>query len=244
MTKRMSRALILPVVVLAGAGLAACSTNEKPATSVATAPAVVTTAQQVPEAGLNGGGSADAGSSAGAGESSSTSTSTSASATLKKVDGSNAGTATFTEKDGVVVIDVKATGLPAGFHGLHIHSVGKCEASSTAATGGPAGAFLSSGGDFQVSGHTGHPASGDLVSIYVNSNGTGETVTTTNAFKVSELTSGVGTSIVIHADADNFGNVPASEYSNITPGQSVPDMNTLDTGDAGARIACGVIKAG
>ena len=52
--------------------------------------------------------------------------------------------------------------LTPGFHGLHIHSVGKCEANSVAPTGGAPGDFNSAGGHFQVPGHSGHPASGDL----------------------------------------------------------------------------------
>ena len=69
----------------------------------------------------------------------------------------------------------KTTGpgeLTPGFHGLHIHSVGKCEASSVAPTGGEPGDFNSAGGHFQVPGHSGHPASGDLTSLQVREDGT------------------------------------------------------------------------
>ncbi|MDF0529478.1 superoxide dismutase family protein [Tsukamurella sp. 8F] len=247
MTKRMSRsrALVLPALALAVVGLAGCAADEQASDVKKDAPVVVS-GNKVPSDAPIGekaeGGHGESDGSGGGTESGGRSQA--ATAPLKKADGSSAGTATFTEKDGVVVVDVKVTGLPAGFHGLHVHSVGKCEAPSTAPSGGAPGAFLSAGSHFQVSGHTGHPASGDLVSIYVNSNGTGETVTTTSAFKVSDLTSGAGTSIMVHADPDNFGNVPATKYANITPGQPVPDQSTMDTGDAGARIACGVIKAG
>ncbi len=40
--------------------------------------------------------------------------------------------------------------LAPGFHGLHIHSVGKCEANSVAPTGGAPGDFASAGGHLQV----------------------------------------------------------------------------------------------
>ena len=51
-----------------------------------------------------------------------------------------------------------ATGkLAPGFHGMHIHSVGKCEANSVAPTGGAPGDFNSAGAHFQVAGHTGAP---------------------------------------------------------------------------------------
>ncbi|MGV7637323.1 superoxide dismutase family protein, partial [Mycobacterium kansasii] len=81
---------------------------------------------------------------------------------------------TFSEKDGVVVIDVRVTGLPAGFHGMHIHEVGKCEPNSVAKNGAPGSAtnFGSAGGHWQKPGASGHPMTGDLVSVYVNANGT------------------------------------------------------------------------
>ena len=49
---------------------------------------------------------------------------------------------------------------------------------------------------------------------------------------------------MIHAGPDNFGNIPSARYTNVVPGQPVPDETTLNTGDAGGRIACGVIKVG
>ncbi|WP_051158870.1 superoxide dismutase family protein [Tsukamurella sp. 1534] len=251
MTKRWSLApiAILPVAALA---LTGCTTNEEPAAPGAgTTPAVVT-GGTVPAQGpvLSNAPGAHGGEGEKASEGEGTPSSGTAEASLIKGDGSSAGKASFSEKDGVVVVDVRVTGLPAGFHGMHIHSVGKCEPNSTApATGGAAptapGDFLSAGGHYQVGGRTQHPASGDLVSIYVNANGTGQTVTSTSSFSLSDLkrNSG-GAALMVHADADNFGNVPASKYANAVPGQPVPDAQTLSTGDAGGRIACGVIKVG
>jgi Cu-Zn family superoxide dismutase len=51
---------------------------------------------------------------------------------------------------------------------------------------------------------------------------------------------GPGTSIVIHAGADNFGNIPADRYNQVN-GAPGPDQTTMSTGDAGKRVACGVI---
>ncbi|MFZ2511096.1 MAG: superoxide dismutase family protein, partial [Gordonia sp. (in: high G+C Gram-positive bacteria)] len=122
--------------------------------------------------------------------------------------------------------------LTPGFHGLHIHSVGKCE-----------GDFTSAGGHFQAPGHTGHPSSGDLSSLQVRAGGDARLETTTSAFTKADLQAGAGTSIIIHAGADNFANVPADKYrqNDGTPG---PDAQTMATGDAGARVACGVIAPG
>ncbi|MFD4292163.1 superoxide dismutase family protein [Rhodococcus sp. NPDC058505] len=144
---------------------------------------------------------------------------------LKGADGKAAGTATFVGSGENVVVTVAANGLEPGFHGLHIHSVGSCE-----------GDFVSAGGHLQVEGHGGNPASGDLPSLFVRADGTANLTTTTDAFTIEDLQNhGEGTAIVVHAGADNFANIP-TRYA------PAPDQATLDTGDAGARVACGVIK--
>ncbi|BDD84305.1 superoxide dismutase [Cu-Zn] [Tsukamurella pulmonis] len=244
MTKRQFLApiAILPVAAIA---LSGCTTNEEPADSPGTTPAVVTGATvpaQGPVRSLdpNAHGEEPAG-----GESAPSSGA--AEASLVKPDGSSAGKATFSEKDGVVVVDVRVTGLPAGFHGMHIHEVGKCEPNSVAKNGAPGSAtnFGSAGGHWQKPGASGHPMTGDLVSIYVNANGTGQTVTSTGAFTLADIKKNAeGNALMIHAGPDNFGNIPSSRYANVVPGQPVPDETTLSTGDAGGRIACGVIKVG
>ncbi|ORV51523.1 superoxide dismutase [Mycolicibacter engbaekii] len=169
---------------------------------------------------------------------------------LNTPDGGQVATATFEfSKAGgkefatVTVRTTSAGVLTPGFHGLHIHAVGKCEADSVAPTGGAPGSFLSAGGHFQAPGHNEHPQSGDLTSLQVRSDGSGLLVTTTDAFTKADLLAGDGTAIVIHADDDNFANIPADRYTQVngTPG---PDQTTLTTGDAGKRIACGVIGTG
>lgn len=169
---------------------------------------------------------------------------------LTTPDGGQVATATFEfskaggKEFATVTVRTTSTGvLTPGFHGLHIHGVGKCEADSVAPTGGSPGAFLSAGGHFQAPGHSEHPQSGDLTSLQVRSDGSGLLVTTTDAFTKAELLAGDGTSLVVHADDDNFANIPADRYTQVngTPG---PDQTTLTTGDAGKRVACGVIGAG
>ncbi|MBI3225776.1 MAG: superoxide dismutase family protein [Mycolicibacterium cosmeticum] len=155
-------------------------------------------------------------------------------AQLKLADGTAVATADFVFADGVATVTVETTApgkLTPGFHGLHIHSVGKCE-----------GDFTSAGAHLQVPGHTTHPASGDLSSLQVRSDGSGKVVTTTDAFTAEQLLSGTQTAIVIHEKADNFANIPAERYQQVngTPG---PDETTMATGDAGKRVACGVIAA-
>ncbi|MBY0442434.1 MAG: superoxide dismutase family protein [Mycobacteriaceae bacterium] len=147
---------------------------------------------------------------------------------------------------GFVTITVQTTmagQLSPGFHGLHIHSLGKCEPNSVAQPGGVSGNFLSAGGHFQVPGHTAEPASGELTSLEVRKDGSALLVTTTDAFTKEDLLFGEKTALIIHGGPDNFANIPPDRYtqSNGMPG---PDEMTMTTGDAGKRVACGVIGAG
>ena len=68
-------------------------------------------------------------------------------------------------------------------------------------------------------------------------------MTTTDAFAAEDLLAGAKTAIIIHQNADNFANIPPERYQQVdgTPG---PDQTTMATGDAGARVACGVIGTG
>ncbi|CDO86755.1 superoxide dismutase [Mycobacterium triplex] len=165
---------------------------------------------------------------------------------LRAPDGTQVATATFEFANGYATVTIATTGegqIAPGFHGVHIHKVGKCEANSVGPTGGAPGDFLSAGGHFQAPGHSNEPASGDLTSLEVRKDGAGMLVTTTDAFAMDDLLSGEKTAIIIHAGADNFANIPPERYSqaNGTPG---PDATTMSTGDAGKRVACGVIGAG
>lgn len=212
---RRTTAMIAPFAVAAFL-VAGCSPGEEPSDSKGTQPSVVSGDRAPMDIGAVGdpeeGGEATA--------------------ALQRPNGQQAGEASFTTSEGSVVVSVKAKNLAPGFHGMHLHSVGKCEANSTAPSGGAPGDFLSAGSHLQVAGHTGHPASGDLVSIYINEEGVGETVTSTDAFDIEQI---VNTAIMIHEKPDNFGNIP-TKYA------PAPDEETIMTGDAGKRIACGVIE--
>jgi superoxide dismutase, Cu-Zn family len=161
-------------------------------------------------------------------------------------DGTTVATADIAFADGYATVTVRTTvagELTPGFHGMHIHSVGKCEANSVAPTGGAPGDFNSAGGHFQVAGHSGHPASGDLSSLQVREDGSAMLVTTTDAFTAEDLTNGAKTAIIIHEKSDNFANIPPERYQQVN-GNPPPDETTLATGDAGKRVACGVIGSG
>jgi superoxide dismutase, Cu-Zn family len=164
-------------------------------------------------------------------------------AELNLANGSTVANAEIVFSGGYATITVQTTAsgeLEPGFHGLHIHSVGKCEPNSVAPNGGAPGNFNSAGGHFQAPGHTSHPASGDLSSLQVREDGSAMLVTTTDAFTAEDLMNGAGTALMIHEKADNFANIPPERYQQVD-GAPPPDETTLATGDAGARVACGVI---
>lgn len=153
----------------------------------------------------------------------------------------------FRDDDAFAVVTVQTTTpgkLTPGFHGIHVHDVGKCEANSVAPTGGAPGDFLSAGGHYNGGGQGGHPNhAGDLAPLQVRGDGSAMLVTTTNAFDKADLTSGDGTAIIIHAGSDNLANIPADRYQQVN-GAPPPDEATLATGDGGKRVACGVISTG
>jgi superoxide dismutase, Cu-Zn family len=211
----------------------ACSSPENASTQPGTTPAIWTgSSAQPPASGTDGGQQQP--------------TAQSVTTQLKGPDGTQVATAKFDFSNGYATITIATTAgshLTPGFHGVHIHKVGKCEPNSTAPNGGPPGDFLSAGGHFQAPGHSSEPASGDLTSLQVRKDGAGMLVTSTDAFTLDDLRSGEKTAIIIHAGADNFANIPPDRYTqrNGTPG---PDEMTMTTGDAGKRVACGVIGAG
>jgi superoxide dismutase, Cu-Zn family len=229
-SRKFAAATALVPLVASVALTSACKPNQPPATSPGTTPPIWTGSPSPSSAESNSG---QAGSDT-------------LTAQLIAPDGAKVATAKFEFVDGYakVVVETSTAGkLSPGFHGMHIHSVAKCEANSVDPAGGAPGDFLSAGGHFQAPGHTGDPESGDLTSLQVRKDGEALLVTTTDAFTKADLLAGAGTAIVIHAGADNFGNIPADRYNQIN-GAAGPDQKTLSTGDAGKRVACGVIGSG
>ncbi|KMV24411.1 superoxide dismutase [Mycobacterium heckeshornense] len=229
-SRTVAAATALAVLAVPVTLLAACTPNQPPATTPGTTPSVWTGAPAPPKTPPEGGPVPPE----------------SITTHLRAPDGTLVATAKFEFDPGYVTITVRTTGLgqlTPGFHGLHIHAVGKCEPNSVAPTGGPPGDFLSAGGHYQAPGHTGEPESGDLTSLQVRRDGAALLVTTTDAFTKEDLLSKDKTAIIIHAGPDNFANIPPERYTqaNGTPG---PDAMTKSTGDAGKRVACGVIGSG
>lgn len=204
----------------------------------ATAAAALIAAPVVVLAGCN---SAQNGSQQSSTTTSSGSSAQSIKAELKSPDGTPVANATIDFSGGFATVTVETVAggtLSAGSHGMHVHSVGKCEADSVAPSGGAPGNFLSAGGHLQVGGRTEHPASGDLTPLFVRKDGSGKVVATTDAFTLDDLKGPQGSALIIHADPDNFANIPQRYTHDGVPG---PDAETMATGDAGARLACAVL---
>jgi len=145
-----------------------------------------------------------------------------ATAQLQPTKGSKTfGEATFEEVDGKVHVVIFVQGLkPGQEHGLHIHEVGDCSS----------GDGMSTKGHFNPYGkphaHAGTPErhAGDLPSLKAAKNGRAKVDVMLDVITIAPgPASIVGRGLIVHADPD--------------------DYKTQPTGNAGARIACGVIKA-
>jgi Cu-Zn family superoxide dismutase len=147
-----------------------------------------------------------------------------AAATLVNSAGSEVGRVWMHERGGAVRLVVRVRDLPPGFHGFHIHTTGRCDTP----------AFTTAGGHFNPTGasHSGH--AGDLPSLLVNQDGTAMLATATDRFSIADLRDADGSAVMVHSGPDNFANIPAR--------YGTPDQETLNTGDSGSRIACGVVR--
>lgn len=148
-----------------------------------------------------------------------------AKAELRNAKGEMVGSVTLTQEVDGVRVSVEVSKLPPGFHGFHIHAVGKCDPLD----------FTSAAGHFNPAGqnHPGH--AGDLPNLLVKADGSASMTLRTDRFKVADLFDADGSAFIIHAKPDNHANIPTDRY------QPAPDASTLATGDAGGRIACGII---
>ncbi len=142
-------------------------------------------------------------------------------AVLANADAQPVGEARFFQEEGGIRVELSATGLTPGKHGVHIHMTGRCDAPD----------FKSAGGHWNPSGKQHgleNPQGahfGDMPNLEVSAAGTGKLsyVTTggTIAGGDNPLLDTDGAAMVIHAGPD--------------------DMKTDPAGDSGARVACGVI---
>ena len=141
-------------------------------------------------------------------------------ADLKMGDGKAVGEATLRETPNGVLVKIVVHDLAAGPHAFHIHTSGKCDGLD----------FATAGGHFAPGGtHHGlltqiPPHAGDLPNLFVGADGRASVellVAVTLGPGERSLLDADGSALVLHAGADDYMTDP--------------------TGNAGGRVACGVI---
>ena len=146
----------------------------------------------------------------------------SAHADIVNAQGQKIGTATIRQAGDGVRFEIQVSQLPPGTHGIHVHTVGKCEGPDFVSAGGHLNPTSKKHGKDNPEG----PHAGDLLNIQVKAGG--EAVASlldpnvTLGDGPNSLFHEGGTAIVIHEKTD--------------------DYKTDPSGNSGARIACGVIE--
>jgi Cu-Zn family superoxide dismutase len=145
-----------------------------------------------------------------------------AKALLKNAEGGDVGRIDLVAVSDGVLLKLALKGLPPGGHAYHVHAVGKCEPPFTSA-GGHFNPQSKKHGMMAADGHHAGdmpnldvPASGELKLELVN------TAVSLDKGAANSLFKPEGTALVIHAVPDDYKSDPA--------------------GNAGGRIACGVIE--
>jgi len=145
-----------------------------------------------------------------------------ATAELLDGKGEKVGTAKFTQLKEGVRIHAELSKLPPGTHAMHLHTVGECHGPDFKSAGAHFNPFDRKHGLKNPQG----PHAGDLPNFDVKSDGAATVDVTAALVTLGEgkhsLYQPGGTCIVIHEKADDESSDPA--------------------GNAGQRIACGVIK--
>jgi Cu-Zn family superoxide dismutase len=142
---------------------------------------------------------------------------------LKDAKGNSVGTATIKSSGKGVEVKLDVKGLPPGEHALHFHQNAKCEAPDFKSAGPHFNPENKEHGTLNPKGHH----AGDMANFTVKPNGTSKAtvkdadVVLGTGSEANSLFANGGTALMIHAKAD--------------------DMKTDPAGNAGDRIACGVI---
>ncbi|CAM3095496.1 Cu-Zn family superoxide dismutase [Sphingomonas antarctica] len=136
-------------------------------------------------------------------------------AKMQDATGADKGTATIAVAGGIMRLLVDVRDLPPGPHGIHIHTVGRCDAPGFETAGGH---WNPSGRMHGMNNPQGKHA-GDFKNLIVGKDGKGS-MSADVPGDFTALMDQDGAAIVIHAGADDYKSDPS--------------------GNSGARIACGV----
>lgn len=143
---------------------------------------------------------------------------TKAIAVLSPTQGSSvAGKVTFTKAEGGIKVSVHVTGLKPGTHGFHIHELGDC----TAPDGASAGGHFNPTGEPHAGPKDAQRHTGDLGNIEASADGVATLDYVEGKASFDGPNNILGRGVIVHANADDF--------------------KTQPTGNAGGRVACGVI---
>jgi len=144
-------------------------------------------------------------------------------APMRDAAGKDLGTLALTEAAQGIQVHGRLHGLEPGEHAIHLHAIGRCEAPGFTSAGGHWNPESRKHGAQNPEG----PHMGDLPNIHVASDGTVEVnvVSPGGTLRGKDaLLDADGAAVVVHAKADDYHTDPA--------------------GNAGDRIACGVVTAG
>jgi Cu-Zn family superoxide dismutase len=167
-------------------------------------------------------------------------------ATLRDPDGRVVGTVKFHIGRDAMSVNAKLRpndNVTTGrFHGFHIHANDDptngngCVADPDAPK---SDWFTSADGHLSASGLVHGAHKGDLPSPLVLADGTARLLFRTDRIEPWLMR---GRAVILHADPDNFGNIPlGSGATQYTPGADAKAF-TDRTGNAGSRVACGIIR--
>jgi superoxide dismutase, Cu-Zn family len=142
---------------------------------------------------------------------------------LKDAQDNDVGMATIESKDTGVEVKLDLKGLPPGVHAVHFHQKAQCDPPDFKSAGGHFNPTSKQHGFDNPQGHH----AGDMMNFTVKDNGTAKAtvkdadVVLGDGSEANSLLANGGSSIMIHAKADDYKTDPA--------------------GNSGDRIACGAI---
>ncbi|MDQ0300753.1 Cu-Zn family superoxide dismutase [Salibacterium salarium] len=159
-----------------------------------------------------------------------------AEASMQDTSGNIIGNVRFFENDKMILAEALFNeGISSGFHGFHIHETGLCEPE---AEDGP---FTTAGGHYNPEGTSHGSHLGDMTALQGLEDGSAYLVTALDRISAEQITN-ENLAVIVHSDPNNFANIP-DRYTSSESNSPGPDEETLSTGDAGSRTACGIIQA-